>query len=75
MKLDVKLSRHPNFLETFICIANPRAILKGVGISDQKQLTCSKNRLITGTKMDENDALGRGCFKTFLCTAVPSQCY
>lgn len=36
MKLDVTLSSHPNFLETFICITNPRTILKGLGIHDQK---------------------------------------
>lgn len=75
MKLNVKLSRHPNFWETFICITDPRTILKGLGISGQKQLTCSKNRLMTGTEMDENGALRRGCLKTFLCEAVPSQCY
>lgn len=72
MKLNVKLSiASPVFSETFTCIPKPRAILKRLGIYDQKQLTCYKTRLRAGTKTDEKEALGRGCFKTFLALQSP----
>ena len=44
MKLNVKLSSYPGFSETFICITNPRTILKGLGISDLKELTLRREQ-------------------------------
>lgn len=74
MKLNAKLSSYPSFSGTSTCITNPRTILKGLGINEQKELTCSESRLVTSTETDEDDAPGGGGLKTFLSTAVPRQC-
>lgn len=70
MKLNAKLSSYPSFSGTSTCITNPRAILKRLGINEQKELTCNESRLVTSTETDEDGARGRGGLKTFFSTAT-----
>jgi hypothetical protein len=44
MKWNVKLSSHPNFSETFICITNVRTISKGLVVYDQKLLALQQEQ-------------------------------